>query len=685
MQTKYLEIPDLSGGINRKPSERLMKPNEAYNLENVDLSTPGLLKSAKGKTLTLSKTNLQQIYKYNRGKFLATDKDDLYDMNLSGMSSILSGFGGTFQAKKSGQFTYLTNGDQFKKYNGSEISQVGIEKPATAPTITVKAKDMISDCDSTEPASNWVASANVDISAVNDDFMEGDKSLKTRTGTAFTTGRYIKLTSIPSDLSAYDGIGFWMKSDNNMDAGDLTMRILDGTDAVKTSMDLPILVANTWTYVFLEFPDTSLVASGCAVLDFYFNIDPNLIYIWFDAIEANGGPLNGEYYWYYSYYSEYDQEGVLSDASEVVSLERAQVTVTFETSDDAQIDTRKLYRLGGSLSTTFLVDTIEDNTTTTYVDKKGDDELTVAVSSSDYDSPQTRIGSLLEYCDDRLFMAGITATPKRLHFSRTTPYLEVWPEEYFIDFIDDITAIFNLNENLLIFTKENIYKLTGSSPDDYVLEVLPWSKPCFSPRSIVKYSGYALFLSNKGLYITDGANVTYISEKLEGMFDAVDTQAKGIIIENNYYLIYNGQTIVADLIRFPNITYYTLEHDPNSYFYDTEDNIFYYIDDVGLYEMESGADLEFTFEKNQFSLNNAMVYKFLRKVWVNIKGSITLEIYKEEDEIASYTKTQTATVMSKKEFSLPFDLKAKYFRIKLIGTGIAEPPIIFMFTSMGLQ
>lgn len=65
------------------------------------------------------------------------------------------------------------------------------------------------------------------------------------------------------DLSAYDSVGFWIRSSVNMDAGDLQF-LLDDTGACASPLEtinIPALVANTWTWVNLALNDPSLLTA----------------------------------------------------------------------------------------------------------------------------------------------------------------------------------------------------------------------------------------------------------------------------------------------------------------------------------------------------------------------------------------------------------------------------------------
>lgn len=79
---------------------------------------------------------------------------------------------------------------------------------------------------------------------------------------------------------------------------------------------------------------------------------------------------------------------------------------------------RKIYRTEGDGSTYKLLDTIADNTTTTYTDDIADGSLGVNMGAVTDDIP---VGSLLQLHRERLFVSGDPDNPSRIYYSN--PYL----------------------------------------------------------------------------------------------------------------------------------------------------------------------------------------------------------------------------------------------------------------------
>lgn len=108
--------------------------------------------------------------------------------------------------------------------------------------------------------SAWTGSTNVTSTADTTDKKEGTGSADMNIDAAFTTGlvAYDDLAATV-DLSSIDSIQMWVKYGATTAAGDVEL-IIDDTAACGSALeniDLPVLVANTWTLVTLAIADNS--------------------------------------------------------------------------------------------------------------------------------------------------------------------------------------------------------------------------------------------------------------------------------------------------------------------------------------------------------------------------------------------------------------------------------------------
>jgi len=691
---KYHEIESFQGGLNLKTTPKLINSDEAFVVDDATLDESGSIKSRSANELYLTKANIQTILKYGNN-LLATDASNLYTVTAKEASSVLkSGFGGEFQAIEYGDFLYFLNGTYFYKYNGTDITQVGIETPIlSGGSITEKDKEGLDFCTEAWTIPAGPTGSGVTSSFDQTDFKEGNGSVKitspVKLGVTTVLAHSPDFAAV--DLSSCTDVGFWIKVNTGTAAGEIQL-LLDDTTACASpleTIDIPALPVDSWTYVIVELANP---ASDTAIICVGLKLPTGILrpgVAWIDSIVAGGGPLSGKYSYYVSYYSEYGQDSALSASSvETTWTVNSQLVLAgIPLSSDSQVEGRKLWRTGGTLSTIMLVATIEDNVTTTYTDKIRDTDLTTVCTTADHASPQANIGKWIEECDGRFWMAGDTDNPRTLYVSRPGLYKEAWPVDYTIGFSEDITGIKNINENLVVFTKKRNWKVVGDTPDNFDKQDMAWDGTCYSPESVRFFRGYLVLRGHDGIYITTGNDVpALLSGRIGDYFTLADTTAHAEVSDNKYFVSNDSKVIVADLLFFPEkISFVRHDYSPNCFFYDKESLILYAGDITGIYKIGIGSDESFTWRKNQIKFEYANLYSYLRKMWVNVNGTLSFSIYADGASTASYTGTTTTSSMTRQEFSFPATLKCKTFDLEITCTGEIEPPLTFLFLPCILQ
>lgn len=109
----------------------------------------------------------------------------------------------------------------------------------------------ICDCESA-----WTGSTNVTQTADTAQFKEGTKSAKSVVATAFTTGKIAYFATGTLDLSAYQQISFWFRSNNSIAAGALELRLCSDTtgDTTVHTCAIPAnLGASAWFPLAFDF------------------------------------------------------------------------------------------------------------------------------------------------------------------------------------------------------------------------------------------------------------------------------------------------------------------------------------------------------------------------------------------------------------------------------------------------
>lgn len=195
--------------------------------------------------------------------------------------------------------TPLYQTGKVKLVNGSAIVRGGLE---------------VDNCD-TDPVA-WADGSGGDVTPSRNTTSPQDGTAFVRLTVAAGAGvellAYHDITSI--DLSGYKAIGFWFRSDISLNAGDLQF-LLDDTVACPSplkTLNIPAIVANTWTWVNLALGDasgltgvvsigiTQAVDKGAMVID----IDQIVAGTFTTAVKANdffkqgSGSIHSDSTWY---------------------------------------------------------------------------------------------------------------------------------------------------------------------------------------------------------------------------------------------------------------------------------------------------------------------------------------------------------------------------------------------------
>ena len=320
----------------------------------------------------------------------------------------------------------------------------------------------------------------------------------------------------------------------------------------------------------------------------------------------------------------------------------------------------------------------EPLTNAMFFDQTPDEDLTTPAENEDNSEPQT-IGKYLQECDSRFWMAdGDT-----IYMSRAGAYREAWPLSYYITFPDDVTGMVNINESMIVFTKSSTWKVIGDQPSNYERHELNWESVCLSHDSIATFRTYGVCRSRNSIYMVSSDDIPIMAgEKVTDLFLNDGRNSSGAVSGYKYYVTNGSKVIVADLLYAPNsIIFSELDLDCKSFFYDLENNITLYSDFTAIKKLSSSStDVAFDWRKNSIHFDKPGAYKYLRKIWINYNGDVTLNIYSDGSSTADATITgDTTTVTTKKEFSIPYNVIGNVFDIDIDATGIIEPPITFLF------
>lgn len=173
-------------------------------------------------------------------------------------------------------------------------------------------------------------------------------------------------------------------------------------------------------------------------------------------------------------------------------------------------------------------------------------ELTDLVGAAVGAAPNLYVSTIFK---DRLF--GAIVLSQRLYFSDTGDF-SVWPGTNFIDIegVDPtpITAFEILNDVLYIFKQNSIWALyVQGDPANWTLRLINPTLGAKNKRAVTNIDGSIFFMSNKGLFETDGLDFDNVGRKV---FDRqIFMKSSPISLEGVELIRYNDRLIV----NFPEI------------------------------------------------------------------------------------------------------------------------------------
>ena len=95
---------------------------------------------------------------------------------------------------------------------------------------------------------------------------------------------------------------------------------------------------------------------------------------------------------------------------------------------------------------------------------------------------------------------------------------EDWPEINYWDIKkgdgDEITCLVKFIDELFVFKQRSLHTLKGTSLEDFSLQEVSANVGCVGPRAAVAHDLKIFFISERGIYVTNGLNVINISEMI---------------------------------------------------------------------------------------------------------------------------------------------------------------------------
>jgi len=466
------------------------------------------------------------------------------------------------------RFLYITSqnpysvGDrgQMSKYNGTRITQWGVYAPGEQATIreafSATASFAISNCTiatSTLPAYNGTCIAMTKGASSTSAYMEKlnqtpfavNTTIEDRVRMNFYIGRndYRKLALNGRCVSIYLGSAADMST--NYYRFDFQIgRIIEGWNT---------LIMDFSTFPSGNFGTTVGTVDDENISSYRFEIITNAasdvpVVYWDNLVTldqgasvptfggAGGTVFNQSSDGVWSYKITFiDENGFESNAgpssieadNSTGSTNYARIDLSeIPTSSNPAVVKRRLYRTAASGSEYLFLDTINDNTTTTYTDTTSDVSLGTAtppvVGDDVFDNSPPPSAGIMVMWKRTAFVAGDPLNPNTLTYSRYD-LPDAFPLANTIEFDDRVTGLFKTRLGLVVTTETAFWRIIGDNPD-YTVDVVNQGFGGVGPRGcgIAREMGWVT--DRDGMRLYDLREAIKISEVIR---DRVDGFHKG--------------------------------------------------------------------------------------------------------------------------------------------------------------
>lgn len=236
-----------------------------------------------------------------------------------------------------------------------------------------------------------------------------------------------------------------------------------------------------------------------------------------------------------------------------------------------------------------------------------------------------------------------------------------WPLLNFVGLDDVITGIVPEFQGVLVFTKNNAYRITGAdSLDTLTRALLPGNQGCKSKTSIAQVSNAPVWMSNDGICLWDGESVTIISQQV------IDTNKLPVVCavsaNDCYYLFLKQGAIVFDH-RHGDI-FWKLDFTCDYAWYDAATDDMYLQRGDEVYLFDSGEDATYEYKSGYIGIPEAE-YAFYKEVVLTIDGIADLTFYNENNAVFTVTIEKSG----RHRIPLPYNTLGRYAQLSVSGVG----------------
>ena len=261
------------------------------------------------------------------------------------------------------------------------------------------------------------------------------------------------------------------------------------------------------------------------------------------TIGYGAGALTGTYYYYVTFVSALGGESApspISAAATPVAQGVALTNIPTGASGD-NVTSRRIYRVGGTLTTINLVGTIADNVTTTLTDAVSDaTAATGAVLSSTTYTPPGQL-EWIAVSPYGILFGGIGA---RVYYS-VAALPRAWPTANYVDLPEATVAGAYYAGAMTVLTGAQPYVINGNSTSTFSVIGIPAQQGCVARDSLVDMGHSLFYRSNDGICRFTGRDVEVISKEslADALLDGASaTNCKAARYNERYLIFFQSGT-----------------------------------------------------------------------------------------------------------------------------------------------
>lgn len=295
-------------------------------------------------------------------------------------------------------------------------------------------------------------------------------------------------------------------------------------------------------------------------------------------------------------------------------------------SEDPQVTHVRIYRLGGTLTSTTRVAQIE-NGIDTFVDSIIETDATEILTSQDHYAPPVGLHSIVEH-DGRLF--GLSNN--ELLFSELGE-ANVWPPEYSLQLRRNATGLISMTQGLLVFTDLETYLLvTSSKVSSFNLILLTPRQGCLTHKSCQVLKSQPMWVSHEGICTWSSGYVNVISKPIYGFLSLEIEQS--VVWNEQYFLLKKDGTILV-LDHRTTLKFYELEFSEKIEGIGTFNGKLYFIVGGMLKEAFTGELLKLKYTSPVFIDGGHSTQKQYNNIYMRSDGEFNIKVFIDGTEVVN--------------------------------------------------